>query len=322
MNENEIKERIEAFTGSPVKDTIIITSDTSNYMDFYRGAILDLNGELYYILGNMHESRFTLEEYPKYWVKSAIELSTGRKKIIKWDFNEKFIFKIGQLNIKCYRSSEKESRILEIVNGNISFMQGRTVSTNKGEPVKIIDFIKGEDLYHHLSNLDMDHEEYFHEQFPVILSNLRKSLEAIEFIHKSHYVHGDIRNDHLLIDEDLKTYRWIDFDLNQDFSDFDIWSLGNILLFCTGKGEHTVRTVAENKKMSKNASASICEDDVSAFFTYRIINLKKLFPYIPTALNDILMHFSKNTALFYESVDQIITDVDEVLTLWGHHGSR
>lgn len=322
MNKSEIKDRIEAYTGTPVKRPVEITRETSNYMDFYRGTILDFNGELYYVLGNMYELRFTLEEYPKYWVKSAIELSSGRKKIIKWDFNENFIFKIGQLNIKCYRSSEKESRILELVKGDYSFMQGNTITSKNEDSIKIIDFIKGKNLYQYLSNLNMNHEEYFHEKFPRILFNLRKSLEAIRFIHANHYVHGDIRNDHIMLDEELKTYRWIDFDLNQDFSDFDIWSLGNILLFCAGKGEHMLRTVRENRDIPKRVYHSLGEDDVSAFFTYRIINLRKIFPYIPKALNDILMRFSKNTTIFYEDVDQILNNVDEILEQIGPHGSR
>ncbi|MFC1584582.1 hypothetical protein ACFL5V_03430 [Fibrobacterota bacterium] len=313
VNESEIRQRVKSITGINPTGNIEFIEDNSNYVDISRGMVLDFHGELYYILGNMYESRFTLEEYPKYWVKSALELSTGRKKILKWKFDEKFVFKIGALNIKCYRSSEKESRILELVEGNLSFMQGKTIPDGKGEGVKIIDYIKGNNLYNHLTNLEMDHEKYFHTQFPGILKNLQAPLEAIRFIHSHNFLHGDIRNDHILIDDASKAYRWIDFDLNQDFSDYDVWSLGNILLFSAGKGEHTFRNVSKNEKIPEKAFNALCEDDVSAFFEYRIINLKKLFPYIPKKLNDILMRFSKNTTVFYDTVDQILDDIDELI---------
>ena len=47
--------------------------------------------------------------------------------------------------------------------------------------------------------------------------------------------HGDIRNDHLLIDAESELYRWIDFDYSVGHSDYDLWSLGNLIIFAFGK---------------------------------------------------------------------------------------
>ena len=89
-------------------------------------------------------------------------------------------------------------------------------------------------------------------------------------------------------------------------SDFDVWSLGNILLYAVGKGEHTFQDVRAGRIALAPGSAPLTEQDASAFFVHRIMNLRKLFPWIPEDLNEILMHFSYGTGEFYESVDEIL----------------
>jgi hypothetical protein len=261
----------------------------------------------------MYEGRFTLDDYPKFWVKTAIEISTGKKKILKWPYHEAYMRKIRDLSIKCFRSSEKESQVLELVRGHSLFMQGRTVPDIKRNPVRIIDFIPGRSLYVHISNMDMEHEAYFYELFPSLFIKLKKSLEAIKFLHTRNYFHGGIRSDHIMMEKDTGKYIWIDFDLNQDMLDFDIWCIGNLIYFITGMGEHTFWDVSHNKKNYTKASGQLSKDDASAFLAHRIINLKKLFPYIPQKLNDILMHFSISTNIFYDNIEQIINDIDEVI---------
>ncbi len=312
MNEKHIRDKIKSITGITIYSKIETTDDASEFLDISRGTVLDLEGEHYFIMGNMLEGRFSLEEYQKYWVKSAIELSTGRKKIIKWEFNEEFIFTIGNLDIRCYRSAEKETRVLALVEGNSHFMQGKTVCDAKGNRVKIIDFIYGESLYDYLQNLELDHEKYFFDIFPSVFNKLIKSIEAISFLHDNQLCHGDIRNDHLLMDANSDSYRWIDFDLNQDYSDFDVWSIGNILLFAAGMGEYTFQRLSRDQKYPEKVIRSLSTGDASAFFKHRIMNLKKIFPYIPAKLNNIFMNFSVNTTVFYNTVSQILDDIHEV----------
>jgi serine/threonine protein kinase len=313
MDSREIKDQIEKHTGIVIHGDLLVVKDTTDFTKINRSMVLDLEGSHYVVLGDMYESRFTLEGFPKFWVKSAVELATGKKKIIKCVFNEEFAINIGQLNIKCYRSAEKESGVLKVVRGHPAFMQGETVHDVKGNTIRVIDFIQGENLYEYLENLTMDHQTYFFTLFPTILRKLRKSFEAIRFIHDFFLYHGDIRNDHIIIDQDTGIYRWIDFDLNQQFSDYDVWSLGNIMLFAAGKGEHTFRGVSLYKNVKQSTLDTLGDEDASAFFRYRIINLKKIFPYLPKKLNDILMHFSQNTNVFYDRVEQIIGDMDAVL---------
>lgn len=317
MNSIEIKKRIKDIANIPVPDEIHIVKDTTNFTKIHRNMVIDLEEQLFLVRGDMYEARFSLEGYPKFWVKSTIDLSSWQRKIIKCVFNEEFAINVGPLNIKCFRSAEKEGKVLDAVKDNPYFMHGKTLHDSRGNPVRVVDFITGTNFYEYLQNLEMEHKEYFFSVFPGIMSNLRNSLQAIQFIHTKGLCHGDIRNDHIIIEDKTGTYRWIDFDLNQHFSDFDVWSIGNILLFAAGKGEHTFSDVGRNPEISKSILPTLSVDDASAYFKYRIINLKKLFPYIPEKLNNILMHFSMNTTEFYDSVDQILFDLDVVQTELG-----
>jgi len=149
--------------------------------------------------------------------------------------------------------------------------------------------------------------------FPAFFIKIRESLKAIGFLHENHYFHGGIRSDHVLIEKGTGNFIWIDFDLNQDMLDFDIWCIGNLIYFVAGMGYHTFWDVSHYKDIYRNADASLSSDDASAFLAHRIINLKKLFPYIPEKLNDILMSFSISTNVFYDNVEQILEDMDEIL---------
>ena len=46
-------------------------------------------------------------------------------------------------------------------------------------------------------------------------------------------------------------------------------------------------------------------------FNNRLVNLQKVFPYIPDSLNRILMHFSIGANWFYENTAQLLDDLRE-----------
>lgn len=148
---------------------------------------------------------------------------------------------------------------------------------------------------------------------PSILRKLVNSMRAIHFLHDQGTCHGDIRNDHIIIDASTGEYRWIDFDLNQNVSDFDIWSLGNILNYSIGKGINSFKIVMKSKVFSDKTKQSLEPADASAFYEYRVMNLRKLFPYIPERLNDILMHFTIQPKGAYPTVRQLTDNFCEVL---------
>ncbi len=290
-----------------------IITDTTEFMNIHRGQVIDLDDRYLLVTGNIYESRFGLSNEPKYWVKKAVDLESGAPQIIKMVYVEEFQATIGRLKVKCYRDPHKETRVLELVRGDDRFMQGRALFDRRGNEVRAIEYIHGASFYDLIQDMSESHEEYFHTSMPKILRKLGDCFQAVQFLHDNNLCHGDIRSDHILVERDTGKYRWIDFDLTQDFSDYDIWSMGNVLQFCVGMGMRTFHEVLNSDAFPEAVKGSLGKDDASAFHEHRIMNLWKLFPYIPRRLNDILLHFASNTNRFYESVNQLTADVDWAL---------
>jgi hypothetical protein len=313
MTEPEIRERIREYSHFAPPEKVRIVTDTSEFMSIQAGDVLDLGGHLYLLRGEEIEGRFGLDGEPKFWVKKAVDLETGEPKVIKLVFHESFLMRLGEQQIRCFRSPYKESRILDKVRNHPHFMQGFTIPDQVGNPVRIIDKIQGTRYYDFINGLDMDHERYFHELFPSIFDNIFLCIKAINELHKNDDVHGDIRNDHIFIERETKTYKWIDFDYTYEWAEnpygIDLFGLGNILLFTVGNGFHNVTEVARQDGLSKNIISQLTSDDLSLFFNHRIINLRKLFPYIPQGLNEVLMHFSKGAEVFYENTSELLDDL-------------
>ena len=90
-----LRRRISEVTGREVPSKLNIFDDTSEFMSIDAGDILRLSGNDYFVLGHAREGRFGIDEQPKYWVKTSIDLTTGAKKIIKMVFHETFNSRIG-----------------------------------------------------------------------------------------------------------------------------------------------------------------------------------------------------------------------------------
>jgi hypothetical protein len=200
--------------------------------------------------------------------------------------------------------------VLDLVRGDPHFMQGVTARDEKGNLVRIIDRIQGVSFYAHVQSLDMDHERYFNEVMPLVLVNVREAVASMSRIHEAGMCHGDIRNDHIFIEQSTGRFRWIDFDLTQDFSDFDVWSLGNVLSFTVAG---TILTFDDAARIG-GPHPALELDDAAVLFGYRVMNLRKLYPYIPRCLNDVLMRFSVGAKEPYGSVAEIVHDLDACLS--------
>jgi hypothetical protein len=308
-----LTKQIKELTGWAIVKRPRIVTDTTDCMKIYRGDILRIADENFVIRGNKYETRFGIGDQPKYWVFSAIDLKTGKDKIIKTVFFEEFKVRIGVFNIKCYRSPEKEEEVLDLVKGDRRFMQGYAVLDEKGNNVRIIDLIKGRQILNYIVDINKSHEQYFYEDLPGILHSLLDTIEAIKFLHDNGQTHGDIRNDHIIIDKDDQLYRWIDFDLKQKFPDFDTWCMGNILNYAVGKGINSFQHVLKNKNISDDIKNSLTFEDASAFYEYRIMNLKKLYPYLPEMLTKMLQHFTIKPRLAYNTVTELLIDYIQML---------
>ena len=286
----------------------VVLDDTTDFMSIDRDQIIDLEGVLYLVRCNEREARFGMEEQPKFWVKRALDLDSGRMHILKLVFQEEFKIRVGTLQVKCVRSPEKEGRVLELVRGDRRFMQGQTARDSRANLVRVIDFIFGVDLLSYLHSIRLCHEEYADTLLPDILGRIRETCSGIQLLHDAGLCHGDIRNDHLLIERDTGCYKWIDFDLNEDFSDFDVWSVGNILHCVVAKG---FLTFSDALRVRPELSGQLKEDDASVFFPHRVMNLRRVYPYLPAKLNEVLRRFSFGARACYDRVSQVMDDLTD-----------
>jgi hypothetical protein len=301
----------------PLKRCGRLVTDTSEFMSIGHGDVIALGTKHYLVLRDEAERRFGMED-PKYWVKRCSELETGERKILKLVFYETFPLKIGDFEIRCHRSPEKEARILEVVRGDLRFMQGESIYDEKRNVVRVLDIVHGKQLDALVEEIDADHETYFREHFPHFLNKFVGACESIASLHAHGEKHGDIRRDHLWVEYGSGAYRWIDFDYAFDFHEnpfgLDIFGLGNILLFLVGKGEHTNHNMGG--AFSERVLSSLTPDDFSLMFPHRLSNLGKLFPYLPAELNNVLLHFSAGTYVFYDTVDELLGELRPCLRLF------
>ena len=311
-NQAELKQRIEELTSRRVYGSVRICEDTSSYMSIEGGSVLRLDGHDYFIMGDTKEGRFGIEDQPKFWVKYAVDLSTGAAKIIKLVFHEQFNTSIANFTVHCRRSPEKEAEFLAAVQGSPHFMQGRSVTDPVGNLVRIIDFVRGPTLYNYLAELCVPHERYFHEMLPGIMQRLIPAIAALSDVHRRGLHHGDVRNDHLIMRSDSDSYVWIDFDYEVNFSDYDVWSMGNVIAYAVGKGIHTFHDIVRHPQVYPNAVGILDEHDAMVLHRSRLANLAKLFPHIPQELNDILMRFSVGTISFYDDLADQVADLRAV----------
>ncbi len=286
--------------------------DTADYFRVDYDDVVILNGVPYFVRNNEREGRFGIDDEQKFWVKRARDLRTGEVKILKWVFKERFDARIGNLVFECVRSPQKEARILELVRNRPEFMQGTTVLDSSGNQLRILDYIQGKTLGQLTLEMGRSHDDFFHTYFPGLLDEFIGIVQAIGFLHEHNEKHGDVRRDHIIKDAATGRYRWIDFDFNYRHGEsrfgYDLFGLGNVLLFITGRGDITTyQLLKERPEMLDRLNA----DDVNIVFHYRVNNLKKIYPYIPEKLNRVLMHFSRGAHVYYEDTRELLDDLGE-----------
>ncbi len=289
-----------------------VVKDTADFFRVDYDDVVILDGVPYFVRNNEREGRFGIDDEQKFWVKRAKNLLTGEVNILKWVFRERFEARIGSFVFECVRSPQKEARILELVRGRPDFMQGKTVLDSAGSQLRILDYIKGRTLGQLAVEMGSDHEDFFYNHYPALLDEYIGVVEAIRFLHENGEKHGDVRRDHIIKDAATGRYRWIDFDYNYRHGSsrfgYDLFGLGNVLLFITGRGDiTTMRLYNENPALLD----SLSEDDVNIVFRYRVNNLRKIYPYIPEKLNRVLMHFSQSSPVFYEETKELLEDLGE-----------
>ncbi len=272
--------------------------------------VLILENHPYLIRGNAKEGRFGMDDEPKFWVKRATDLLDGSKKIVKLVFNERFRARVGPITFDCVRSPAKEARVLSCVRGHPNFMQGFSVSDDARNVVRVIDYIYGENLPSFIGRIRKDHEEYFYRDLPSILHDYVDTVKAIRFLHENKEIHGDVRRDHIIIEKTTNRFQWIDFDFifyhHENRFGYDIFGLGNILVYLVGGGDVIGQRLREERP---DVFQRLGQEDMNIIFHNRVVNLKKVFPYIPDGLNCVMLHFSEGAETFYDDTGQFLDDL-------------
>jgi hypothetical protein len=169
----------------------------------------------------------------------------------------------------------------------------------------------------HLHQLRMQHATYFRNELPGILARLPTVFAAIGFLHRNGFRHGDIRNDHIIVEKRSGRYVWIDFDYEFESPEnpfgLDLFGLGNILIYTVGKAFLTLYMIQKDTYTYKNLIDRLEPEDFSILHPNRLDNLHKLYPHVPLMLNNILMHFPVGAPITYESVDEIVDDLNGYL---------
>jgi hypothetical protein len=310
--EKELRRMVRRWVPADRVPRSVRIKDTADFFRVDYDDVVILEDVPYFVRNNEREGRFGLEDEQKFWVKRSLNLLTGEMKILKWVFKERFNARIGNLVFECVRSPQKEARILALVRGREDFMQGTTAADSAGNPLRVLDYIRGRTLSQVTAALSTDHEEFFYNHYPVLFDEFIGIVEAIRFLHQHGEKHGDIRRDHLIKDETTGRYRWIDFDFNYWHGEsrfaYDLFGLGNVLVFLTGKGDVTTQRLLQE---DPDRLGTLSEDDVNIVFHNRVTNLKKIYPYIPDLLNRVLLHFSAGSQVYYETTDELLEDLGE-----------
>ncbi len=294
-----------------------IKCDTSDFFAVQAGDVVALGEEYYLIRGEVREGRFGMEGEPKFWVKRALKLPEGRRVIMKLVFFESFEANVAGFKFRCYRSPEKEGRILQKVAHHPGFMHGHSLRDEKGNLVRVLEVIPGPTLADIVGDLHhLPHEVYFDKHFPDLFRRFAQAIEDLAFLHDQGEVHGDVRRDHLILDSKHDRLRWIDFDYSYHYSRanrfaYDLFGLGNSILFLVGGG---VWSLSRLRRKGYNALLEKLEpDDMNVVFHNNLADLKKLFPYLPEELNLICLHFSEGAPVFYEHAWEILDDMHRFL---------
>lgn len=313
FGKEDLREMIVRWVGQErAPAQIRVITDTSDFFRVDYDDVVILGRRPYLIRNNEREGRFGIDDEQKFWVKRAVDLADGSTKIIKLVMHERFTAKVGGLAFECVRSPKKEARILDLVRGHPHFMQGFSVPDEAGNITRIIDYIHGKKMSDYVLELGSSHEDYFLNHFPPVLEEYVALVQAIKFLHDQGQKHGDIRRDHIIKDKQTGLPCWIDFDFNylhkENLFGYDLFGLGNILVYLVGRGDVTAQ---ELEAAGSPALERLTDDDMNIIFHNRVVNLRKVYPYLPESLNMILLHFSTGANIFYDDTGQLLNDLYE-----------
>jgi len=294
-------------------------SDTSDFSNIDYGDVIHVDNRYFLIVGYTKEGRFGVDEQPKQWVPKVFDIETGQRYILKLVFHETYSVQFGELKITCYRSPEKEAKVIELTRGDSAFMQGYSILDEANNLVRVLDIVNGTRLDRYIYELGDNYRDYFENHLCHVLKRFLLSVQGIGLLHENGLKHGDIRRDHIYVDRDDGHFCWIDFDYDfylpeRPFA-LDLIGLGNVLLFLVGKKAFRPNSILSDPEFGERVFNTLTEEDLALLSQDRVFNLQKIYPYIPSPINDILLHFSVGTKVMYDEVEEFYEDLYRAIEL-------
>lgn len=288
-------------------------ADTSDFVNIDYGDVIHVDDRYLLVVGYTKEGRFGVDEQPKQWVPKVYDLVSEERNIVKLVFHETYTIRIGKLQVTCYRSPEKEAKVIDLTQGNPCFMQGYSTLDNAGNLVRILKIVNGQRLDKVVYKMGEKHLDYFENYLPDVLRQFIVAVEGIAMLHSHGLKHGDIRRDHIFVDRIDGHFSWIDFDYDFYLPErpyaMDLFGLGNVLLFLLGQQNFRPGAILKDPAFGEKVYSRLTGDDLALVARDRVFNLQKIYPYIPDALNDILLYFSAGTEVMYDTVDEFCSDL-------------
>jgi hypothetical protein len=296
-------------------------SDTSDFVKIDYGDVIHVDNRWFLVTGYTKEGRFGIDDQPKLWVPKVYDLESDQRLILKLVFHENYQVRFGGIEVTCYRTPEKEAKVIELTRGNPLFMQGYSALDEVGNLVRILDIVQGKRLDQVVYRLTDNHREYFENHLHGLLIRFLESAAGIGWLHRNGLNHGDIRRDHLFVDREYGHFCWIDFDydfyLPERPGAIDLIGLGSVLLFLVGQQTFRANTLLKDPNFGESVVATINSNDLALLGRDRIYNLRKIYHYIPKPLNDILLHFSAGTSVIYDEVDEFCDALQRAMSrIW------
>jgi hypothetical protein len=76
---SSLQQRIRELSRREPLHRMIIFEDTTQFMSIDVGDVMRLSGNDYLVIGHAREGRFGIDDQPKFWVKTCLDLETGLK---------------------------------------------------------------------------------------------------------------------------------------------------------------------------------------------------------------------------------------------------
>jgi len=87
----------------------------------------------------------------------------------------------------------------------------------------------------------------------------------------------------------------------------------NLINYAVSKGIITFDMILKSEDFTDYVKQSLSTDDASAFYQYRIMNLGKLYPYIPKGLQTLLKSFTLKPNRYFTGISEFMEAYHEVL---------